>query len=72
VNHPAAISASSITAPSSGFLLSRLHLAYVRTRIALNEIEFAGRALSGGLVDTLGALELLNDAGLLPLIEASS
>jgi hypothetical protein len=71
----AATPPSSVTSTSSAFadfLLGRLRVAYLRTRIVGNEIATAGLALKSGLIDGETALAMLSEAGLLPLIEASS
>ena len=67
--------ANSATTPSSGFadfVLGRLRCARVRAQIALNQINAAGAAVRGGLIDGETALAILSEAGLLHLIEASS
>jgi hypothetical protein len=56
----------------SAFVLGRLRCAHIRMRLALNAIDVAGLALKGGLIDGETALAMLDEAGLLPLIEASS
>jgi hypothetical protein len=67
--------AKSTTTPSSAFsefVLGHLRCARIRMRLALNAIDAAGVALKSGLIDGEGALAILGEAGLLPLIEASS
>jgi hypothetical protein len=64
MNVQATISASSVTLPSSTFVLSLLRTAYCRTLIDLNHIEFAERALAGGLIDSECALGMMDEAGL--------
>jgi hypothetical protein len=56
----------------SAFVLGRLRCAHIRMRLALNVIDVAGVALKAGWVDGEDALAMLDEAGLLPLIEASS
>jgi hypothetical protein len=56
----------------SAFVLGRLRCAHIRMRLALNAIDVAGIALKSGLIDGETALAMLGEAGLLPLIEASS
>ena len=61
--------------PSSGFsdfILHRLHVAGLRAKIIANEFDAIGIALRDGLIDTEGALAMLDEGGLLTLIEASS
>lgn len=69
------IASLSSTAPSSAFaafVLGHLRCAHIRMRLALNAIDAAGIALKGGLNDGETALALLNETGLLPLVEVSS
>jgi hypothetical protein len=66
---------SSVTTTSSAFvdfLLVQFRIAGLRAPIIVNEIEAVTVALSAGLVDADVALATLHEAGLLPLIEASS
>ena len=63
------------TASSTGFanyLARELRCAGLRARIAVNEIQFAGVALKGGLIDPNTAMEHLAEAGVLDLIIPSS
>jgi hypothetical protein len=64
-----------ITAPSSGFadfILNQIRRARVRARITINHLDSVGVALKAGWIGGEDALEMLDEAGLLPLIEASS
>jgi hypothetical protein len=68
-------SAEPITEPSSGFttfILHRLRVAALRAQLVANEIAAAGVALKAGFIDGETALAMLDETGLLPLIEASS
>ena len=61
--------------PSSGFivfLLGQIRCAELRARLAANEFKATATALAGGLIDAPTALAMLDEAGLLPAIEASS
>jgi hypothetical protein len=65
----------SSTASSSDFtqfVLHRIRVARIRARMVSNAIEATTIALAGGLIDGVGALAMLDEAGLLALIEASS
>src|SRR5262249_9594207 len=64
-----------VTSPSSTFteyLLIGFRVTRLRALIAANEIEATAAALAGGLIDAECALAMLDEAGLLPLVEASS
>jgi hypothetical protein len=66
---------STLTSPSSlfdEFVLGHLRRMHIRTRLVLNQIDAVGVALRDGWIDGEGALAMLNEAGLLPLVEASS
>jgi hypothetical protein len=61
--------------PSSSFadfILNRLHVFKLRRRLEINLIDAVGIALEGGAIDAEGALEMLDEGGLLSVIEASS
>ena len=63
------------TEPSSGFaefVRLWLHVERIRMRLELNHLKTAAVALSGGMVDGEGALAMLDEAGLLTAVEASS
>jgi hypothetical protein len=63
------------TSPSSAFadfVTRRLRYARIQTRLVVNHIDAVGVALRSGLIDGEGALAMLGEAGLLPLIEPSS
>ena len=63
------------TEPSSDFitfLLGQIRCAELRARIAANELKATAVALSGGLIGAEAALAMLDETGLLPLVEASS
>jgi hypothetical protein len=61
-------------APSAftGFVLSHLRCARIRTGLVLNRIDTVDVALKSDLIDGESALAMLDEAGLLPLIETSS
>lgn len=66
---------ASSVATSSGFtdfVLSRMRVAFVRTRLITNEIATIGTVLRGGHISPETALGMMREAGLLHLIEASS
>jgi hypothetical protein len=54
------------------YLVRELRVAGLKARIALNEIQFVGVALKGGLIDPNAALEHLAEVGALHLVEAST
>jgi len=54
----------SVTTPSSSFVLNLLRDAHRRTRINLNHIEFAGRALADDWIDADCAIGMIDEAGL--------
>ena len=67
--------ATSVTLASSTFtkyLLRELRCASLKARLAVNEIQFVGVALKGGLIDPTAALEHLAEVGALHLVEAST
>jgi hypothetical protein len=66
------VTTSSITAPSSTFVLSLLRNAYRRKLIDLNHIEFAGRALADDWIDAEGALGMMHEAGLFGFVTGLS
>jgi hypothetical protein len=53
-------------------VLRELRCTELRARLAVNEIQFVGVALKGGLIDPNAALAHLHEIGALHLIEASS
>jgi hypothetical protein len=63
------------TEPSSGFadfVLRRLHVARIKAQITLNQLNTVDVALGAGWISGEDALAMLSEAGLLPLVEASS
>jgi len=61
--------------PSSSFtdfVMRRLHLARLQTRLALNQMDTVDVALNAGWISDEDALAMLSEAGLLPLVKASS
>jgi hypothetical protein len=61
--------------PSSAFaafVLAAMRVAALRAQLVAIEIAVAGVALKSDLIDAETALAMLNETGLLPLIEASS
>jgi hypothetical protein len=61
--------------PSSDFitfLLGQIRCAELRARVAANELRATAVALAGGLIDAPTALAMLDETGLLPLVEGSS
>ena len=54
------------------FLLGQIRCAELRARIAANELRATAVALAGGLIDAPTALAMLDETGLLPLVEGSS
>jgi hypothetical protein len=68
-------SAEPITTTSSAFanfVLKSTRVAKLRAQLIGNEIAAAGVALESGMIDAEMALVMLGEAGLLPLVEASS
>jgi hypothetical protein len=54
------------------FVICRLRHARIRMQIGLNQINTVGTALTARWIDGETALAMLDESGLLPLIEASS
>jgi hypothetical protein len=64
-----------ITEASSGFadfILRQIRCARIRARITINHLDNVGIALNAGWIGGEDALAMLDEAGLLPLIEAQS
>jgi len=53
-------------------LLGQIRCAELRARVAANELRATAVALAGGLIDAPTALAMLDETGLLPLVEGSS
>jgi hypothetical protein len=73
--NPAVTGTAAITESSSDFadfVMRRLRYARIQARLVLNQLNTVGVALNAGWIDGEGALAMLHEAGLLPLVEGSS